>query len=115
MNVIYFFIILCIVNIAMFLLITQCLKYYKNKSSEFQSVIMVAAVILFTLISALIYTGMVGWNTTENFYPYWNLNNGFKVSPERKQCMAETSLYGIKKRQLCSLSTTRVKYYEFPP
>ena len=97
MNVIYFFIILCIVNIAMFLLITQCLKYYKNKSSEFQGVIMVVSVILFTIISALVYAGMIGWNT-ENFYPYWNLNNGFKVSPERKQCMAEQVCMASKKR-----------------
>ena len=81
MNVIYFFIILCIVNITMFLLITQCLKYYKNKSSEFQGIIMVTAIILFTLISALIYAGMIGWNNKENFYPYWNLGNGFQVSP----------------------------------
>ena len=88
MNVIYFFIILCLVNIAMFLLITQCLQYYKNKSPEFKGVIMVVAVVLFTLIAALIYAGMIGWNT-EHFYPHWNLENGFQVSPIRKQCMAE--------------------------
>ena len=114
MNVIYFFIILCIVNIAMFLLITQCLKYYKNKSTEFKGMIMVTAVVLFTLISALIYLGMVGWNK-ENFYPYWNLNNGFQVSPTRKQCMAEQVCMASKDGNCVPYQQQGLNTMNFPP
>ena len=39
MHVIYFFIVLAIVNIAMFLLLTQCLGYYKNKSENIKGII----------------------------------------------------------------------------
>ena len=88
MHVIYFFIILAIVNIAMFLLLTQCLGYYKNKSETIRGLIIVGSCLIFTVISALIYSGMVGWNCTKENYE-WNLNQGFKVSPLRKKCMGE--------------------------
>ncbi len=67
MNVIYFFIILAIVNIAMFLLLTQCLAYYKNKSESIKGVIIITSCLIFTVISALIYSGMVGWKCKENY------------------------------------------------
>lgn len=87
MHVLYFFIILVLVNISMFLLSTQCLGYYKNKSEMVKGVIIIGSSLVFTVISALIYSGMIGWNSKENYE--WNLNNGFQISPLREKCMIE--------------------------
>jgi len=87
MHVIYFFIVLAIINIAMFLLVTQCLGYYKNKSKNIKGIIIISSCFIFTIISALVYSGMVGWNCKENYE--WELNQGFRVSPLRQQCMNE--------------------------
>ena len=87
MHVIYFFIVLSIINIAMFLLLTQCLEYYKTKANHIRGIIIVSSCLIFTIISALIYSGMVGWKSKENYD--WNLSQGFKVSSQRQKCMNE--------------------------
>ena len=88
MHVIYFFLILSIINIAMFLLLTQCLAFYSKKSEFIRGLIIISSSIIFTIISALAYSGMIGWDTKENYD--WNINNGlFKVSPKREKCMKE--------------------------
>lgn len=90
MHVIYFFIVLTIINIAMFLLLTQCLAYYKNKTEIIRSIIITGSCLIFTIISALVYSGMIGWNCKENYEPHeWNLDQGFVVSPQRQKCMNE--------------------------
>ena len=122
MNVIYFFIILAIVNIAMFLLLTQCLGYYKNKSETIRGLIIVGSCLIFTVISALIYSGMIGWTSQENYE--WNLNQGFKVSPLRKQCMGEgvcrnftskENLPGVLSGKCSATEQTEMNTLNFPP
>ena len=62
MNIIYFFIVQFIVNMSMYLVLKTALSFMKKKNNLVRGSIFVSGVILFTIISALIYLGMIGWN-----------------------------------------------------
>ena len=80
MNVIYFFIVLFLINSCLFLTIQQTMKFIKNKKLWIKITIFLVSELLFTIITALIYFGMIGWNTT-TYKEYFE----FKVSPEREK------------------------------
>jgi len=91
----------------MFLILTQCLKYYQNKSPQFHGMIIVIAAILFTVIDALVYSAMIGWNSREPFH--------FKVSPVRKQCMAEQVCTASKNGKCIPFNESNLNTDNFPP
>ena len=76
MNVIYFFIVLFIVNIAMYLIMVQASKLNRKNSQFIQGIIIIIAALLFTILDALIYSGMIGWNKESfHFQVSQNANN----------------------------------------
>ena len=82
MNVIYFFIVQLIVNITMYLVLKTTLNLLKNKKSIIRGSILVSGIILFTIISALIYFGMIGWN--KNYVEYFEFVH--QDEDEHKNC-----------------------------
>jgi len=110
MNVIYFFIVQLVVNISMYLILKTSLDFVKNKNDMVKGSIFVSGAILFTIISALIYVGMIGWNKNyrENFE--------FQVSPERKKCMAESVCQKVDKNGNCVIiNKNNLNSTNFPP
>ena len=106
MNVIYFFIVLFIVNIAMYLIMVQASKLNRKNSQFIQGIIIIIAALLFTILDALIYSGMIGWNK-ESFH--------FQVSPKRKQCMAESVCTSSKNGQCEPFNNSHLNSANFPP
>jgi len=110
MNVIYFFIVQLIVNISMYLILKTSLTFVKNKNNMIKGSIFVSGAILFTIISALIYVGMIGWN--KEYKEYFE----FKVSPERKRCMMESVCQGVDKNGDCVITNNKnLNSANFPP
>ena len=107
MNVIYFFIVLALINISMYLIMVQAVNFVKNKSKYIQGTIIIISAILFTVITALIYSGMIGWNI-EHFH--------FEVSPERKLCMEQSVCQTVDSKGNCStLNNPNLNSANFPP
>ena len=106
MNVIYFFIVLFIINIAMYLIMIQASKLNRKNSQFIQGIIIIIGTLLFTILDALIYSAMIGWNK-ECFH--------FQVSPKRKQCMAESVCRASKDGKCIPFNNSNLNTANFPP
>ena len=110
MNIIYFFIVLCLLNISMFLVMKHSENFFNNQNRFIKGGVFIILAIIFTIISGLIYSGMIGWN--KKYKEYFE----FKVSPERKKCMDKSVCQEVDKDGNCVImNNTNLNSSNFPP
>ena len=110
MNIIYFFIVLCLLNVSMFLVIKHSEIFFTKQNRIIRGGVIIILSVIFTIIAGLIYFGMIGWN--KEYKEYFE----FQVSPERKMCMVESVCQEVDQDGNCVIMNDKnLNSGNFPP